>query len=403
MLFWTTVKVGLKSLLANKMRSLLTMLGIIIGVGAVISMLAMGAGAKQQIMQRISAMGTNLLYVRPNQIMGAGVRGGMYQTLKLADATAILAEVENIHAIAPVADGNAQVKFMNQNSSTPRVTGTSPTYLQIRNFLIEQGRCFTDPEVDGGARVCVLGPQTATDLFGEDEPLGQTIKIKSLNFRVVGVLKSKGDQGWFNPDDNVFVPYTVAMQELFGLEYVKELDIQADEGSDLYKVQDDVTALLRKRHHLQSDQPEDFQIRNQADTIQMATETSQTFTILLGGIASISLLVGGIGIMNIMLVTVTERTKEIGIRKAIGAKERSILLQFLLEAIIISGLGGLLGVVLGVGGAYALSRFTQFATLVTPLSILLSLSFSGMIGVFFGFYPARRAASMDPVEALRYE
>ncbi len=354
-------------------------------------------------MERISAMGTNLLYVRPQQIMGAGVRGGMYQTLKLPDATAILAEVEDVRAIAPVADGNAQVKFMNQNSSTPHVTGTSPTYLPIRNFQVEKGRCFTDAEVDGDARVCVLGPQTASDLFGEDEPLGQTIKIKALNFKVVGILKSKGDQGWFNPDDNVFIPYTVAMQELFGLEYIRELDIQAEEGSDLYKVQDDVTALLRKRHHLQSDQPDDFMIRNQADTIQMATETSQTFTILLGGIASISLLVGGIGIMNIMLVTVTERTKEIGIRKAIGAKERSILMQFLLEALIISGLGGLLGVFLGVGGAIALSRFTQFVTLVTPFSILLSLSFSGMIGIFFGFYPARRAASLDPVEALRYE
>ena len=402
MLFWTTVKVGLRSLLANKLRSLLTMLGIIIGVGAVISMLAMGAGAKQQVMSRISSMGTNLLFIRAGQSQGGGVRGGQVQTLKLADGEALLAEVPNIRRLAPVVDGRQQVKYFEKNTNT-QVNGTSPTYLPIRNFTVEKGRCFTEAEVDGGGRVCVLGPQTASDLFGEDDPVGQIVKIKSINFRIVGVLKSKGDQGWFNPDDNVFIPYTVAMQELYGLNYVKEIDVQAEEGSDLTKVQQDMTAVLRKRHRLQTDQPEDFTVRNQAEWIQMANETSQTFTILLGGIASISLLVGGIGIMNIMLVTVTERTKEIGIRKAIGAKERSILLQFLLEALIISGLGGLIGVAMGVGGAYALTKFTPFVTLVEPSSIVLSLSFSGLIGVFFGFYPARRAASLDPVDALRYE
>jgi putative ABC transport system permease protein len=402
MLFWTTVKVGLRSLLANKLRSLLTMLGIIIGVGAVISMLAMGAGAKQQVMQRISSMGTNLLFIRPGQSHGGGVRGGQVQTLKLEDGQALLAEVPDIRQLAPVVDGSAQVKYFENNTNT-HVTGTSPTYLPIRNFQVEKGRCFTEAEVDSGSKVCVMGPQTAQDLFGQDDPVGQVVKIKSINFRIVGVLKTKGDQGWFNPDDTVFVPYTVAMQELYGRDYIGEIDVQAREGSDMQKVQTDMTAVLRKRHRLMTDQDDDFTVRNQAEWIQMANETSQTFTILLGGIASISLLVGGIGIMNIMLVTVTERTREIGVRKAIGAKERSILTQFLLEAVIISGLGGLIGVAMGVGGAYALTKLTPFVTLVEPSSIVLSLSFAGMIGIFFGFYPARRAAMLDPVEALRYE
>jgi putative ABC transport system permease protein len=386
------------------MRSLLTMLGVIIGVGAVISMLAIVEGAKQQIMSRITAMGTNLLLVMPNWQRGGGtsVRTNPALSLKLADAEAILREVTGIRRLAPVVQNRQQVKYFNQNDSV-NIIGTAATYMAIRSFEVEKGRCFTEAEVESGARVCVLGPETVESLIGRDDPLTAIIKIKSINFRVIGVLKAKGDQGWFNPDNTIYMPYTVAMNELFGVDHLREIDIQATEGEDLVRIQKDITVLMRRQHRLLSDQEDDFRVLNQAEWIEMANETTRRFSFLLGGIASISLLVGGIGIMNIMLVTVTERTREIGVRKAIGAKERSILLQFLLEALIISTLGGLIGAGLGVGGAYALTKFTPFTTAVSPFSIVLSLSFAGIIGVFFGFYPARRAASLDPVEALRYE
>ena len=402
MLLRTTLKVGLKSLLANKTRSFLTMLGIVIGVGAVISMLALGAGARQQVMTRINAMGTNLLFVHPAQTRNAGVRGGAKINMKLGDGEALLAEVPGIKCLSPVVSRGAQVKYRNQNTYVT-VYGVSPIFLPMRNFQIERGRVFTEAEVESYSRVCTIGPKTAEDLFGDEDPLDKVIRVRTVNFRIVGVQASKGDQGWANPDDTIHVPYTVAMEEIFGMEYVQEFYIQAALDSDLDRVQEDIRAVLRKRHRLLSDQEDDFHLRNQADWNQTALETSQTFTFLLGGIASISLLVGGIGIMNIMLVTVTERTREIGIRKAIGAKERTILTQFLIEALVISGLGGLLGVVLGIGGAVAVRQLTQFVTVVEISSILVALSVSGAIGVFFGFYPARRAASLNPVEALRYE
>ena len=402
MLFWTTVKIGISSLMANKMRSFLTMLGIIIGVAAVISMLAIGAGAKQQIMARISAMGSNLLFIHPEQANAGGVRSQEKTNMKLEHGQSLVAEVPEITRMSPVISNGSQVKYGNKNTRTS-IMGVAPPYFVLRNYPIERGRAFTEAEVDSFARVCTIGPKAVEDLFGEDDPLGETIRIKNVNFRIIGVQKQKGDQGWANPDDNVHVPYTVAMEELFGLKNVSEFYIQVAEGCDIEKVTGKIRAVLRREHHLQSDQPDDFNIRSQSEWTQAAVDSSQTFTFLLGGIASISLLVGGIGIMNIMLVTVTERTREIGVRKAIGAKERSILLQFLLEALIISSLGGLVGAGLGIGGALALARFTEFTTIVEIPSVLLALSFSGFIGVFFGFYPARRAASLDPVEALRYE
>ena len=408
MLFWTIVKVGLKSLLANTLRSILAMLGIIIGVAAVIAMLALTAGAKKQVMERISAMGTNLLVVRPGQSGFHGVASGTQQTLSLADAEAIVREVPGVRRLAPAVGSSAQVKYLNRNTRT-RVTGTSGTYLAIRDFEVASGRTFTEPEVDAMARVAVLGPATVEDLFGISDPLGQTIKLNGVNFVVIGVLKAKGDQGWFNPDDQVIVPYTTAMKQLFGLDYLGEIDVQAQGEADLTQVQSSVTALLRKRHRLQEGTPDDFNVRNQADMIETANQFTRMFTILLGGTASISLLVGGIGIMNVMLVSVTERTREIGIRKAIGAKERSILLQFLIEAMIISGLGGLIGVALGVSAAHLIEILTTkytttpFVTVVEVPSIFLALSFSAIVGIVFGCYPAMRAAWLDPVEALRYE
>lgn len=378
------------------------MLGIIIGVAAVITMLAVGAGAQKQILDRISAMGTNLLVVRPGQSSSHGVMSSQRQNLTLEDAQYLLKEDSGIRRLAPVVSGNVQIKYLDKNTRT-NVIGSSITYLPIRDFQVEIGRSFTESEVDGTARVVILGPVTVTNLFDKNDPIGETVKIKGINFTVVGILKSKGDQGWFNPDDQGIVPYTTAMKQLFGLDYLREIDIQAKEGYDTTKAQAEITQMLRKRHRLESDTTDDFEIRNQADIIQTFSQVAQTFTILLGSVASISLLVGGIGIMNIMLVTVTERTREIGIRKAIGAKERNILMQFLIEAIIISGLGGLIGVAAGIGAAQLMSNFSQFKTVIQIQSVIIAITFSGIVGVFFGWYPARRAAVLDPVEALRYE
>jgi putative ABC transport system permease protein len=403
MLFWTIFKVGMKSLLANKLRSFLAMLGIIIGVGAVISMMAIGAGAQRDILARLSALGTNLLVVRPGQTSGQGVRSGTAQTLTPADAEAIVAEVPGIGKVAPVVSGSAQLKCLNRNTRCS-VVGSSVTYLPIRGFEVEKGRAFTEAEVESRAHVILLGPVTAQDLFGQNDPLGSLVKVNAVNFRVVGVMKSKGDQGWFNPDDQAIVPYTVAMKELYGRDYLSEIDVIAADESELSKIQEGLTALLHKRHRIQGVQEDDFQTRNQAEMIQTRMESVRTFSILLGCVAFASLLVGGIGIMNIMLVTVTERTREIGVRKAIGAKERSILLQFLIESVIISAVGGLVGSIGGVLFAKFIEWWSKsFTTQIDPSSIVLSLSVAGAVGIFFGAYPAWRAARLDPVEALRYE
>jgi len=402
MLFWTIIKVALKSLFTNKLRTFLAMLGIIIGVGAVISMLALGAGAQKRVMERIASMGTNLLVVRPGQRGFRGVVSDTSQRLKLADAKAILDQVPNIYQVAPVVRGSSQLKYFDKNTRS-NVIGSSITYFPVRNFEIEKGRSFTEGEVKRMARVAVLGPITSENLFEEASPVGETIKIKGINFRIVGITKAKGSRGRHSPDDQVIIPYTTAMKQLFGLDYLHEIDIQATDNAALEKLQEATTALLRRRHRLVEGVPDDFRIRNQAEIVETASEVSRTFTILLGSIAGISLLVGGIGIMNIMLVTVTERTREIGVRKAIGAKNRDILLQFLIEAIVLSGFGGIIGVALGIGAAQMIAKWTEFVTVATPSSILLALSFSAAVGIFFGYYPARRAALLDPIEALRYE
>ncbi|MCX7803829.1 MAG: ABC transporter permease [Planctomycetota bacterium] len=402
MLFWTIIKVALKGLLANKLRSFLAVLGIVIGVGAVISMLAVGAGAQHQVLARMTAMGTNLLIVRPGNRPFAGVVSGTQQNLKEEDALAITSSVPGVFMVAPVVGGMAQIKYMGSNTRC-QVTGTTPTYLEMRNFEVARGRPFTDAEVERAVRVAILGPVTAENLFGNDDPVGETIKIKGINFQVIGVLKPKGDQGWFNPDDQAIVPYTVAMKQLFGLDYLREIDIQCADLASLSDVQTATTELLRTRHRIMDEAQDDFHIFNQAEMIETVSSVSRTFTILLGSIAGISLLVGGIGIMNIMLVAVTERTREIGVRKAIGAKDRDILGQFLVEAVVMSGIGGLLGVGAGIGAARIIERATEYATRIEPLSVLVALAFSASVGIFFGFYPASRAARLDPIEALRYE
>ena len=401
MLFWTIFKVGLKSLQANKLRSILAMLGIIIGVGAVIAMLAIGSGAQKQILDRFSAMGTNLLVVMPGQRGLHGVVTGTQQNLTLEDAQAIAREVPGVVLVAPAVQGSAQVKYANKNTRTS-VFGTSITYFAIRDVQIDRGRLFTEAEIDRMARVGVIGPTTARETFGDSDPVGAVIKVKGINFTVLGVSKAKGE-GWMSPDDRVIVPYTTAMKILFGLDYLREIDVQTADEASLAEVQARVAALLRARHRLRPDADDDFRIMNMDEIRQNASEVTNTFKWLLGGIAAISLLVGGIGIMNIMLVTVTERTREIGIRKAIGARERHILVQFLIESVLISGVGGLLGLGIGVGVAALIPKFTPLTTVVDAASALLSIGVAGGVGVFFGFYPAWRAARLDPIEALRYE
>jgi putative ABC transport system permease protein len=401
-IFLTIIKTALKSLYANKLRSILAMLGIIIGVGSVISMLSIGAGAKNSILSRISSMGSNLLSVRPAQGGNRGVMGGSTSKLSVDDAAAILDQVSSIKMLSPMAQGNAQVKYLNKNTRTS-ITGSAVTYAMIGNLEIEFGRFFRESETNSMARVAVLGPTTAEDLGITKSMIGENIKIKGINFRVIGILKAKGSGGFDDADDRVFVPYTTAMKILFGLEDINGINIQADEGADLTAMQDKITILLRKRHKLSDQEENDFRVMNQAELIQTVTDFTKTFTFLLGGIAAISLLVGGIGIMNIMLVTVTERTKEIGIRKAIGAKDRDILRQFLIESLIMSGVGGLFGAAVGVIASKVIGSFSTFTTLVEPSSIMLALSFSFAIGVFFGYYPAYRAAQLDPIECLHYE
>jgi len=400
--FLVLLKVAVYSLLANKLRSFLAVLGIIIGVGAVIAMLAIGAGAKAQVLGSISAMGTNLLVVRPAQHGSGGVMTNTRQNLTVEDAQAILAEVPGVTRVAPVVQGRAQLKYFENNAGTS-VMGASVTYLPIRNFEIEKGRLFTDGDEDHMAHVIILGPVTVSNLMGEDDPIGTTVKVNGVNFQVVGVTKAKGDQGWFNPDDAAIVPYTTAMKQLFGLEYLREIDIQCTSQDNLDAVQDSVTELIRRRHRTQPDAPDDIEIRNQADILNTASTVTRTFTVLLGAIAGISLFVGGIGIMNIMLVTVTERTREIGIRKAIGAKDRDILRQFLFEAILMSGLGGIIGVAAGIGAAQIIAKMTTFTTVLQIQSITMAMLFAASVGVFFGYYPAWRAAKLNPIDALRYE
>ena len=402
MLLWTIIKVALKSLLANKLRTFLAMLGIIIGVGAVISMLALGAGARQQVVDQIASMGKNLLIVHPAQRGSRGVMSDTSQRLRLEDAKAILDNVSDVYQVAPTVRGSSQLKYLNKNTRNS-VIGSSVTYFPVRNFEIDMGRSFTEGEVERMARVAVLGPTAAENLFESSNPVGKTIKIKGINFSIVGVTKSRGSRGRHNPDELVIVPYTIAMKQLFGLQHLNEIDIQATDNANLEKVQEETTAVLRRQHRLVEGVPDDFHMHNQAEILEAAAEVSRTFSVLLGSIAGISLLVGGIGIMNIMLVTVTERTREIGVRKAIGAKKRDILLQFLIEAIVLSALGGIIGVVLGVGTAQMIPKLTQFSTVSGIGSVLLALSFSAAVGIFFGYYPARRAALLNPIDALRYE
>jgi putative ABC transport system permease protein len=408
MLFWTIVRVSLKSLRANKLRSVLAMLGIIIGVWSVISALALAAGVKASITKTMSSLGTNLLTITPALNKNGTVKNTTQQTLKVADALALVG-LPNVGRVTPVVRGNGQARYFNRNAST-NLSGVAPTYFAVHDFAVARGRPLNDADCDAGARVCDIGPTTAKNLFGEDFAwgVGQSIGVNGVAYRVIGILAGKGDQGWFNPDDQILIPYTTAMAQVVGQTYLNEVDVSAADEAKLDAVQTEATLLLRRRHRLGPDADNDFNVRNQTEILKSAGDIQFFLSALLGGIAAISLLVGGIGVMNVMLVTVAERTREIGIRKAIGARRRDILAQFLIESVVMSTVGGAVGVLLGFATALAvlvLDHFTGWtlSLLVTPLSVLLAVAFSAGVGVFFGYYPARRAARLDPIEALRYE
>ena len=404
-MFGESVVIALSALVANKLRSILTMLGIIIGVGAVIAMISIGMGVQNQVETSIASLGSNLIMVVPGAASSSGARqaAGSNITLTLKDSQAIAREVAGVSQVAPSVSSSYQVIAGNQNWTT-RVQGTTPEYQTVRNTTVQSGSFITSQDVDTRNRVAVIGPTVAENLFGSTNAVGQSIRINNAPFRVVGILESKGEGGGgMDQDDIIIVPLTTAQERLMGISYLHMISIQAERSDGIEQVQEDLSSLLRSRHKITGDKADDFQVRNMVSVMNTAAETTQTITLLLGNIAAISLLVGGIGIMNIMLVSVTERTREIGIRKALGAKYKDILLQFLIEAVVIGVVGGSIGIVLGIGASYLVSYFAGWQTVISSLAIIAAFGFSVGVGLFFGIYPARKAALLDPIDALRYE
>ena len=390
------------------MRSGLTMLGIVIGVAAVITMLAVGTGASQRIEEQISSMGSNLLMILPGTTTAGGVRMGMgsQPTLSLGDTEAIQKECPAVLYVAPILSGVAQVVYGNQNWSTG-VVGTTPSMLYVRDWQLEQGRPFTEEDVRNASKVCLLGQTVIDSLFGSINPVGQIIRIKNVPFTVIGVLEKKGQSPMGqDQDDTIYIPVTTAQKKLFGTAFpgmVRLIMVRAKGMEDLYTAEKQITELLRQKHRIGQKQDDDFTVRNLTQMMQASEQSAKVMTLLLGAIASVSILVGGIGIMNIMLVSVTERIREIGIRMAVGAKTWDIRLQFIIEALTLSLIGGAFGIIIGISGSKVLSMIAGWPTIVSPLSISLAFSFSGIVGIFFGFYPAYKASLLDPIDALRYE
>ena len=404
----STFRISFRALKVNKMRSALTMLGIIIGVGAVITMLAVGTGASKRIAEQISSMGSNLLIILPGATTSGGVRmgAGTQPTLTMGDTDAIKRECPSVSDVAPVLNGVAQVIYGHQNWSTG-IIGTTPSMLIVRDWPLASGRSFTEQDVKSATKVCLLGQTVVDNLFGDMNPVGQFIRIKNVPFVVIGVLAPKGQsaQGQ-DQDDTIYVPVTTAQKKLFGTSFpgmIRIMMVKAKSTEDLAPAERQINELLRQRHHIGPKQDNDFTVRNLTQIMQTAEQSTKVMTLLLGAIASVSLLVGGIGIMNIMLVSVTERTREIGIRMAIGAKTWDIRLQFIIEALTLSLIGGVAGIVAGISSSELISALAGWTTIVSPLSILLAFGFSGMVGIFFGFYPAYKASLLDPIDALRYE
>ena len=402
MLILDLFKMAIRSLISHKLRTFLTALGIIIGVASVISMISIGEGARQQTLSTISKFGTNIITIKPGNKKSRHVSTGKVDTLMLKDATFIEQNVPLITGVAAQVYRSAQLKFGNKNTNTT-VRGTGKNYRRLANFEMQKGRYFNQQEINVAKRVCVLGATVVKNLFEEVNPLGKTIKVDGKNFMVIGITEPKGALSWFDPDDQIFIPVTTAQKRVFGMNHIQSIDVQASKIEDLEVIKEDITQVLRIRHNIAEGKENDFYVQNSSQWLNSWGDAAKTFTYLLGGIAAISLMVGGIGIMNIMLVSVTERTREIGIRKAIGAKKKEILEQFLIESVLISFLGGGAGVLLGMGISEIVSNIGEWETIVSTQSILLAFGFSVGIGIFFGFYPANKAANMNPIEALRYE
>ena len=406
--FKSTLIMAIRSLKINKMRSMLTSLGIIIGVSAVIIMLAVGSGASKKIAKDMESMGSNLLMIRSASANSGGVRMGFgtKPSLTLKDAEAIAKNCRGILAVAPYSSGTQQLTYGNQNWSTT-IGGTTGSYLFIRNYEIVSGRNLAHEDVQNSAKVAIIGNTVATELFGDVDPINKTMRIGNVPVKIIGLLKTKGQSGMgMDQDDLVFIPITTAQKKVFGTEFpgsIKMINVKASSSELLNVAQEDIADLLRTRHHIGKNQDDDFEIRNLAEMQETIKSSAQTMSVLLGAIASVSLLVGGIGIMNIMLVSVTERTKEIGIRMAIGAKATDIRVQFLIESFLLSIIGGIIGVVIGVLGAKSIELFSTMSISISGFSIALALGFSGAIGVLFGYYPAYKASLLNPIDALRYE
>lgn len=404
----TIFSIAIRAIKANKMRSILTSLGIIIGVAAVIVMLAVGNGAQISIQDEMKTMGSNLIIVRSGVATSSGARGGhgSQPTMKKADGDAIQEKIEKISLAAPVLEETAQIVYGNTNWSTG-ITGTDNRLFYIKEWELSYGRYFSDTDVRNANKVAILGQTVVNELFGDVDPLGKTIRIKGVPFQVVGVLIPRGQSGMGqDQDDAVYIPITTAQKKLMGIKFpdqVRHIMLQAVDSASTYTAQEEIRQLLRQRHNLGTNKDDDFVIMNLTQMMEMMENSTKVMTILLGSIAGISLLVGGIGIMNIMLVSVTERTREIGIRMAIGAKTWDIRLQFLMESLVLSLIGGLVGIVIGLAGAALVTHFSSLKAVVSLIYVLLPFSFAGFVGLFFGFYPAYKASLLNPINALRYE
>ncbi len=400
-----TFRIALRALARNKLRAFLTMLGIIFGVGAVIAMVAIGEGAKATIREQIASLGTNVLVILPGSSNQGGVRfgSGAVRTLVDADAKAMARELPAVAFTSPLVRRQEQVIAGNLNWAT-LVQGVAPEVQQIRDWEVAGGRFLHEGDVDSAAKVAVVGETVAQQLFGNDTPVDAVIRIRNIPFRVVGVLALKGQTGQgADQDDTVMIPYTTMQKRLMRITWVHTILVKAVSAERVEEAQDQITTLLRQRHRIGPERDDDFNVRNLSDIAEAASTTARVMGVLLGSVASISLLVGGIGIMNIMLVSVTERTREIGIRMAVGARSRDIMLQFLVEAMVMAATGGVIGILLGIGSSELLKNWAQWPTLIDPAVVAIAFLFSGAVGVFFGFYPAKKAASLDPIDALRYE
>lgn len=406
--FRTIYIIAIRAIKANKMRAVLTSLGIIIGVSAVIVMLSIGQGAQISIEKQIETMGSNMLMVLPGATTSSGARmgAGTQLTLKLSDVNAVEKELASVVTAAPILSQVNQIVWGNQNWST-NVMGTDNRMLVVREWNIQYGRRFNETELAGGGKVAILGTTVVREIFGDIDPIDKTIKLKGMPFKVIGVLENRGQTGMGNDqDDVVYIPIVTAQRQVIGVDFpglIRMMMVKAKSAEDTFVAEREISELLRQRHRIGINQDDDFTVRNLTEFMEMMKNSTKIMTVLLGSIASISLLVGGIGIMNIMLVSVTERTREIGIRMAIGAKSWDIRMQFLMEAIVLSFIGGIIGILLGLGGAYAVELFTGFSTAIDLSFIVLPFVFSGVVGLVFGFYPAYKASLLNPINALRFE